>query len=303
MQHECAGMTGEECLMDYAEVRSTLIPKNESLDEKLNVFRTDRDEWNSKVKKYLTERNEINRQVKELITEVQKQKQVRDEANSSVKELKIKRAEHSDQLKALRAEFKEKKPNEKEKFESKKNRKRSERQIRTDIDRLDNKYQRGFFQADEKKFERNMKKLYQELKDVRASKMLNEFAGLEADIRATSSLQENSHKAVEKAVDLAQEAHDLMIELSEEVDRLRERANTAQEGVIRSKREADTLHNKYIVSLRSIHSIQDLLKAMNTQERESEDYGIEKLEVNDLMTRLMSGDTLSTEELMALQRN
>ena len=42
---------------------------------------------------------------------------------------------------------------------------------------------------------------------------------------------------------------------------------------------------------------------MNTQERESEDYGIEKLEVNDLMTRLMSGDTLSTEELMALQRN
>jgi uncharacterized coiled-coil DUF342 family protein len=42
---------------------------------------------------------------------------------------------------------------------------------------------------------------------------------------------------------------------------------------------------------------------MNTQERESEDDGIEKLEVNDLMTRLMSGDTLSTEELMALQRN
>ena len=28
-----------------------------------------------------------------------------------------------------------------------------------------------------------------------------------------------------------------------------------------------------------------------------------KLEVTDLMSRLMSGDTLSTEELMALQRN
>jgi uncharacterized coiled-coil DUF342 family protein len=42
---------------------------------------------------------------------------------------------------------------------------------------------------------------------------------------------------------------------------------------------------------------------MNTQERESEEDGNEKLEVNDLMTRLMAGDTLSTEELMALQRN
>ena len=51
------------------------------------------------------------------------------------------------------------------------------------------------------------------------------------------------------------------------------------------------------------NSIQDLLKAMNTQERESEEDGNEKLEVNDLMTRLMAGDTLSTEELMALQRN
>ena len=303
MQHECAEKTGEECLMDYAEVRTTLIPKNKSLDEKLNLFRTDRDEWNSRVKKYLTERNEINRQVKELISEVQKQKLVRDEANSSVKELKIIRAEHSDKLKALRAELKEKKPDEKEKFESKKERKRSERQISNDIDSLDNKYQRGAFQDNEKKFERSMKKLYQELKDVKASKMLNKFAGLEADIRAASSLQENSHKTVERAVGTAQEAHDLMIELSEEVDRLRERANTAQEGVIRSKREADALHRKYIVSLRSIHSIQDLLKAMNKHERESEEDGNEKLEINDLMTRLMAGDTLSTEELMALQRN
>jgi uncharacterized coiled-coil DUF342 family protein len=73
--------------------------------------------------------------------------------------------------------------------------------------------------------------------------------------------------------------------------------------VIRSKREADLLHNKYVVSLRSIHSIQDLFKAMTAQERNVEDDDGGKLEVTDLMSRLMSGDTLSTEELMALQRN
>ena len=109
---------------------------------------------------------------------------------------------------------------------------------------------------------------------------------------------------MEKAVTKAQEAHDLMVELSEEVDRLRERANAAHTGLTRSKREADLLHGQYIVSLRCIHSIQDMMKAMESREKKEEQYdGEEKVEVTDLMSKLMSGDTLSTEELMALRRN
>jgi len=102
----------------------------------------------------------------------------------------------------------------------------------------------------------------------------------------------------------AQEAHDLMVELSEEVDRLREQANTAHTSLTKSKREADSLHSKYIVSLRCIHSIQDMMKAMELREKKEEGYdGQEKLELTDLMSKLMSGDTLSTDELMALRRN
>jgi uncharacterized coiled-coil DUF342 family protein len=63
------------------------------------------------------------------------------------------------------------------------------------------------------------------------------------------------------------------------------------------------LHNKYVVSLRSIHSIQDLFKAMYAQEKNLDADSGSRLEVTDLMSRLMSGDTLSTDELMALQRN
>ena len=155
----------------------------------------------------------------------------------------------------------------------------------------------------EKDFGRQMKKLYQELKEVKQEKKDNIFSELESQIRKAARLQEDAHRLVEDAVTTAQESHDLMIELSEEVDRLRAKANSSQEGVIRSKREADLLHNKYVVSLRSIHSIQDLFKAMNAQEKNAEDDDGSKLEVTDLMSRLMSGDTLSTEELMALQRN
>ena len=97
-------------MMDFDEVRTVLSPKSTSLDEKLSMFRDDRDIWNSKVQKYLRERNEINRQVKELITEVQNQKVIRDEANGKVKELKIIRADRSTILKQLRTELQEKKP-------------------------------------------------------------------------------------------------------------------------------------------------------------------------------------------------
>jgi uncharacterized coiled-coil DUF342 family protein len=290
-------------MMDFDEVRTILSPKSESLDEKLSIFREDRDTWNSKVKKYLTERNEINRQVKELITEVQNQKVIRDEANSKVKELKIIRAERSTILKKLRAELQEKKPVSEPKKQEKRERKRNERTIRSDIDKMDMKFNYGHFQGKEKNFESEMKKLYQELKDIKANKVENALSELESNVRTAAKSQEEAHKLVEEAVTTAQESHDLMIELSEEVDRLRAKANSSQEGVIRSKREADLLHNKYVVSLRSIHSIQDLFKAMVAQEKNLDDDTGSKLEVTDLMSRLMSGDTLSTDELMALQRN
>ena len=288
--------------MNFDEVRNILRPKSSTLDEKLSLFREDRDNWNGKVKKYLTERNEINRQVKELISEVQNQKVIRDEANSKVKELKIIRAERSAVLKQLRGELQEKKPAEQPKKQEKKEKTRNERVIRSDIDKMDMKFNHGHFDGKERNFERQMKKLYQELKDIKANKVVNIFSDLESNIRKAAKSQEEAHKLVEEAVSIAQESHDLMIELSEEVDRLRAKANLSQEGVIRSKREADLLHNKYVVSLRSIHSIQDLFKAMDAKERNVDDDGT-RLEVTDLMSRLMSGDTLSTDELMALQRN
>ena len=287
-------------MMDFDEVRGVLTPKSTSLDEKLSEFRDDRDSWNAKVKKYLNERNEVNRQVKELITEVQNQKVIRDDANSKVRELKIIRAERSTHLKQLKADLQEKRPAEQRK-EGRKERKRDDKSIKIDMNKLDMKYQRG--EVKEKDFERQRNKLKSELKEVEKQKKENVFSELESQIKKAARLQEDAHKLVEGAVNTAQESHDLMIELSEEVDRLRARANNSQEWVIRSKREADLLHNKYVVSLRSIHSIQDLFKAMVAQEKNIEDDDGGKLEVTDLMSRLMSGDTLSTEELMALQRN
>ena len=172
------------------------------------------------------------------------------------------------------------------------------------MDALERKYERGGFTgASEKKFFREMKKLQQDLTEaIERNKSSGGLGELKTKVREAERLQEDAHNRVERAVMEAQEAHDLMVELSDEVDRLRERANSAHSGLTKSKREADALHNLYIVSLRCIHSMQDLMKAMDARAGGEVD-GESKTEVTDLMSRLMAGDTLSTDELMSLQRN
>ena len=92
-----------------------------------------------------------------------------------------------------------------------------------------------------------------------------------------------------------------MLQWNKEVDRQRELAEDAHRELRKSKKEADKAHHFYIVSLRWLHSIQDILRAMQGTST-GENQRAARGEVQDLMSKLMSGDTLSTEELMQLQR-
>ena len=242
-------------------------------------------------------RNDVNVQVKELITEVQKQKLLRDEANVKVKELKDLRFEKSEALKIVRTELREliekigEKPNIKVGPDP--------RRLKADMDKLEKNYERGAYSGKkEREFYSKMKDLSRQLKEAKSQDGEDNVGTLKRKQREAKYAQAKAHDEVVIAVKNAQEAHDLMMELSEEVDRLREIANKSQSEVIISKREADIMHNKYVVSLRCIHSMQDILNQMKSDEGDDDKVGI-----SDLMSRLMSGDTLSTEELMSLQRN
>ena len=295
-------------VMEFDEVREILQPLRDSLGSKSTGHRDTRDEWNAKVREFLDDRNEINRQVKELINEVQTQKAIRDEANQRVKTLKGTRAELSERLKEVREVLRGKLDEKRENLEEQKNpakRGPSAGRIRAEMEKLENQYMTGqFLGKREKDYFKKMKQMSVALQEASKNKEKGDLRDFKDSVRDAERLQEEANKSVEKAVMKAQEAHDLMVELSEEVDRLREKANTAHTGLTRSKREADMLPGQYIVSLRCIHSIQDMMKAMELREKKEEDPdGGEKLELTDLMSRLMSGDTLSTEELMALRRN
>jgi uncharacterized coiled-coil DUF342 family protein len=283
--------------MDYSEIGEIFNPLSEKIKIELNINKEQRDEWNNRVRKHLDKRNEINIQVKELISEVQKQKIVRDAANIKVKELKDIRFEKSEKLKSIRREMKDKIGD--KDIKSNKKTGPDPRRLKAEMDKLENMYERGGFSGKkEKEFMNKMKKLSREYKEAKKNKQDDEVGNMKRDEREAKYSQAKAHDDVEDAVKKAQEAHDLMMELSEEVDRLRAIANNAQMEVTISKREADIMHSRYVVSLRCIHSMQDLLKEMVTDDDQEDRVG-----VSDLMSRLMSGDTLSTDELMSLQRN
>ena len=295
-------------VIEFSEVRDILQPLCESLDGKSSMRRDGRDEWNSKVRKYLDERNELNSRVKELIIEVQTQKAVRDEVNLMVRDLKDVRAEHSIDLKDIREKLRAKLEEQRQQDapqQRKQDKRLSAGKTKRDMEKLEKKYETGGFPGNkEREYHKKMKHLSIALKEASKSEGEGSIRYLKDAVRDAERLQEDAHKTVEKAVRKAQEAHDLMVELSEEVDRLRGKANSAHLGLTNSKSEADALHSQYIVSLRCVHSIQDMMKAMDSREkRKEESGGAERLEVADLMSKLMSGETLSTEELMALRRN
>ncbi len=298
MKTQFSDTRGVLVVLNQSNIDVLFESKTSEVSEKLSDFKDRRDKLNVKVREKLDKRNEINRQVKELITEVQKQKTKRNEANSKVAELRKVRLEKTNQLKELRSKLRS--SSEKESREKGKKNGKTSRSIRERMNKLEWRHQTGQISPKkEKDFFSTMKRLQSEYKalkneeDRSSSSMLRE-------VKQAEKSQQKAHDAVTNASEKSEEAHSLMMELSNEVDKLRGMANDEHISLTGTKNEADDLHNKYIISLRCIHSMQDILKISGS--KKDKDDG-ERVEVTDLMSKLMSGDTLSTEELMLLQRN
>ena len=271
--------------------------KTQSVSDKLTDFKTRRDQLNVKVRVQLDKRNEINSQVKELITEVQKQKALRNEANSRVAELRKIRLEKTNELKEIRTKLRSSAENN-DRDSGKKNGP-SSRKVREQMNKLEWRHQTGQISPKkERDFFSTMKRLQSEFKVLKKSEEASSSSVLK-EVKQAEKRQQKAHDAVTVASEKSEEAHSLMMELSNEVDRLRGLANSEHLGLTSTKGSADDLHNKYIISLRCIHSMQDILKLSGSKK----DQDSERVDVTDLMSRLMEGQTLSDEDMMLLQRN
>ena len=279
-------------------------------DRKASDNRDIRDGLNVKMKEHIGTRNEFNTEVRNLISEVQTQKGIRDEANSAVRDAKSERAEKNQEVRDAKDKLRALSPDSERKGGQYDRRGKREKEVtpaslRRKIETLEQQFEiGGHLGQNEDKLMKQLKRLKRKLRDMAEKEDSNvELKEAREKLREAIDAQEACHQIVVTTQETAQEAHNLMLRLSEEVDKLREQADASQAEVRRAKREADRAHQTYIVSLRCLHSILDIKRAIENRGTGAEERGASaRVEVQDLMSKLMSGETLSTDELMALQR-
>ena len=96
-----------------------------------------------------------------------------------------------------------------------------------------------------------------------------------------------------------------MSRISDEVDKLREAVNKSHSGLVGGQSERlDKMHSRYIVSLKCMHSMSDLVYAMKAKEggEEIDSSDDQRTGVSDIMEQPASGGTISTDDLMMIQR-
>jgi uncharacterized coiled-coil DUF342 family protein len=297
--------------MTMTDFKTQLEERRKLVDSKATQYRTTRDEWNEKTKSHTTIRNELNAEVRELIVQVREQREIREQMNEIVREKKSARSAASDAVKAAKLSLdtakgpaapaaKDQQQGGRKKWEK---RPATVHSLRKDLHRLENEFEQGRHTGNnETKVMKRMKDISAQIKKLKNAEESNgDLKDSRAAVQEAMALQEVAHEEVQNAATAAQEAHELMLLWNSEVDRQRELAETAHRGLRTSKKEADKAHHFYIVSLRCLHSIQDMLRAMRGAGAGHKQSA--RVEVQDLMGKLMSGETLSTEELMQLQSN
>ena len=310
-RREDGNLPPEQVRMTMADFKDQLEERRKLVDGKATQYRTTRDEWNDKTKTHTTTRNELNAEVRELIVQVREQREIREQMNEIVREKKSARSAASDSVKAAKLALDTAKgpeapaPREQHQGGKRKWEKRpaTVHSLRKDLHRLENEFEQGKHTGNnETKVMKRMKDISAQIKKLKNAENENsDLKEFRAAVQEAMAQQEIAHEEVQKAATAAQDAHELMLQWNSEVDRQRELAETAHRGLRRSKKEADKAHHFYIVSLRCLHSIQDMLRAMRGAGAGHKQTA--RVEVQDWMGKLMSGQTLSTEELMQLQSN
>jgi len=277
------------------------------LDGKATQHREERDSWNEKTKELVSQRNEFNAEVRELIQLSDQQKQVREQMNQVVREKKVVRNEASKRVSEIRDKLRSDQPDEQPTERGPRGRRERPvtlQSLQREFSRLEREFERGEHTGkNEGKVMKRLKELNAKIRQMKKDQASSESesSGNE-ELTAARKEHDEAHHAVQEAAAAAQEAHDLMIQWDKEVSKQRERANSKHRELRNTKQEADKAHRFYIVSLRCLHSIQDMMRARRSAEAGEGERPTARVEVQDLMSKLMSGDTLTTEELMELQR-
>jgi uncharacterized coiled-coil DUF342 family protein len=261
-----------------------------------------RDELNERTKDWAQNRDELNSQVRKLIEEANQKRESRDKLNAAVKEAKAKRDEWnrkfndlSDKAMILRREKMPKSG-------------LSIRKYKAELRALEKRHMTSVLSPDkEKALMKEMSQLDAKIRGMELEiEQFSEVRQAEKDAREAKDNAENFHKQVSELAENAQSEHDAMLKLYEEADIKRKEADSAQEKFIEAKLAADEQHREHIEHIRQVHDFDKIISGIRDKtkkyRRETDDTSA-KREAEEIFEKFKSGEKLSTEDIMVLQKS
>jgi len=261
-----------------------------------------RDELNEKTRDWAEKRDVLNAQVRKLIEDANAKRESRDKLNAEVRQVKASRDEWnrkfndlSDKAIALRREKMPKSG-------------LSIRKFKAELRALEKKHMTSVLSTEkEKVLMKEMSLLDAKIKEMeREIDQFTEVKTAEKEAREAKDNAENFHRQVGEIAEKAQAEHDAMLKLYEEADRLRKEADDAQEKFIETKLTADEEHRDHIEHIRQVHDFDKIISGIRDRGRKArhdKDETSAKKEAEEIFEKFRSGEKLSTEDIMILQKS
>jgi uncharacterized coiled-coil DUF342 family protein len=283
-----------------------LIPE---LEEKRSRHNSDaerhkrlRDELNEKTREWADKRDQLNAQVRRLIEEANSKREMRDKLNAQVKEVKANRDdwnqkfnELSDKVITLKRERMPKSG-------------QSIKKYKAELRALEKRHMTSVLNpGKERALVEEIGALSAKVKAMeKEMEQFTEVKQAEKDAREAKDNAEDFHRQVSELAEKAQAEHDGMLKLYEEADKLRKEADAAQEKFIETKLTADEEHREHIEHIRQVHDFDKIIAGIRDKTRRArkeKDEDSAKKEAEEIFDKFRSGEKLSTEDIMILQKS
>lgn len=261
-----------------------------------------RDELNDKTKEWAERRDELNAKVRALIDEANGRRENRDKLNSEVREAKAKRDEWNRKFNELSDKAimlkREKMPKGGVPL----------RKLKAELRAMEKKHMTSVLSAEkEKALMKEMSQLGARIKEMeREIEQFSEVKQAEKEACEAKDNAENFHRMVSELAEKAQAEHDAMLKLYDEADKVRKEADAAQEMFIEAKLAADEQHREHIEHIRQVHDFDKIISGIRDRfrrARREKDDTATKREAEEIFEKFKSGEKLSTEDIMVLQKS
>ncbi len=261
-----------------------------------------RDDLNEKTREWADNRDRLNAQVRRLIEEANGRREMRDKLNAQVREVKAQRDEWNRKYNELSDKVMDLKREKMPKSGQ------SIKKFKAELRALEKRHMTSVLSADkERALVEEIGALSSKIQAM--EKEMEQFTEVKVAEKEAYEAKENAetfHGQVSEFAEKAQAEHDAMLKLYEEADRLRKEADDAQEKFIEAKLSADEEHREHIEHIRQVHDFDKLISGIRDKTRKArkeKDDDTAKRESEEIFDKFKSGEKLSTEDIMILQKS